>query len=240
MVLVVSTAIAISGGFYACWNYPKGGPVLRAFMIDGTSNANAVTDDNVIFARAAAEAGRITLPANLPLNGADGGSTPELQGAWLNSVLIESGPPETNLWHGIIDYPNVLEGTFTNLQTGQKFTIWSGDTITVTDQNGWTAKFQWNPLADSQWQYVPNSLRDQNGNPVNTTGSNAPHSGGSLQPGGRYWVTLPPNWGAIPIFLEPIYDDPVPGGTITVGPIGPTTPYSYQCAAIGAGNDCAP
>lgn len=191
MVLVVSTAIAISGGFYACWNYPKGGPVLRAFMIDGTSNANAVTDDNVIFARAAAEAGRITLPANLPLNGADGGSTPELQGAWLNSVLIESGPPETNLWHGIIDYPNVLEGTFTNLQTGQKFTIWSGDTITVTDQNGWTAKFQWNPLADSQWQYVPNSLRDQNGNPVNTTGSNAPHSGGSLQPGGRYWVTPP-------------------------------------------------
>src|SRR6185437_4914555 len=98
---------------YACWIYPKGGPVLRSYMIDGTSNADAVTDDNIIFARAAAEAGRVTLPSNLPLNGADGNSTPELQGAYLGSVLTMTGS-ESSLWHGIINYPQVLEGTFIN------------------------------------------------------------------------------------------------------------------------------
>jgi hypothetical protein len=237
-VLVISTAIAISAGFSACTIIEDGKPYLHVEMIDGSTNADAVNNDNVVLARAAAESGRIVLPTNLPLNGANGNSTPELQGEYLNSVLIESGMPEENLWHGIFDYPEILEGKFTNTQTGQQFSIWDGDTVTVTDQNGWTAKFEWNPEADPQWQYVANSTRDQNGNPVNVVGANPPSSGGTAQPVGSLDVSLPASWGALSVFVVPMYsNDNVATGTITVGEL--QYPLAPQCAAITAtDNDC--
>lgn len=243
VVLVVSTAIAISGAYYACWIYPHGGEVLRAYPLTAVNNADAVATDNTIFARAAAQAGRITLPANLPLNGAGGSSTPILWESFLNTVLTPIGSPTTSLWHGIIDFPEVAEGTFYNTQAKVTFQIWDDDTITVIDSNGWSAKFQWNPGADPQWQLVPNSIRDANGNPVDTsTGSNAPAPGATAQPVGPIDVSLPSSWNDIPFTVTPTYDDPSPSGTITVGPVPLGQPVTdggqLQCAALSSTGIC--
>ena len=222
VVMVVSTAIAISGSFYACWIYPHGSPALRAYPISGSTFSGAISQDNQILSRVRVESGPVTFPSNLPFNGAGGSSIPELWEQYLSDdVLTEvPGSQEFSLWHMITGAPTVERDTFINNETGKSFDAWNTDTVVVTDSNGWTAKFQFTPGAPYNWMYVPNSIRDQNGNPpAGTTGANVPSPGGTPQPVGWLNFSLPTTWGNMPFDIELWFDNSTPGGTITVEPL---------------------
>lgn len=224
-VLVVSTEIAISGDYYACWRYPHGVGVLEMIALTGGSNADAVSADNLLLARSAKVAS-IHLPSTLVVT-----STPELISQWLSS---SAGIPEVpgsqvpaSPWHALLDYPQVVEATFIDTTTGQTFNLWNGDVITVTDANGWTAKFQWTPLSSIQWTFVVGSVRDANGNPVPNAAANQPAPGGVGQSTGPIDVSLPPDWNPNNFWIMPVFDNPTPGGTVTVGPISSLNPDGY-------------
>ena len=130
---------------------------LSVFGFGGTAHARSAT-------------GRIGLPPSYTVN-----ATPELISQWLSSVEIPEvpGTQVVSVWHGLTNFPQFIRWTFVNTQTGDTFTLWNSDTVTVTDSNGWTAKFQWEPLSSIQWVFVPDSIRDENGNaPSSTTSQN--------------------------------------------------------------------
>jgi hypothetical protein len=231
-VLVVSTKIAISEAFYACWIYSHGtNPgILRTNPLDDGTFADTIAEDNMLMARALADAGHVAMPSNLPFN--DANATAEVFEAEVSSVLlpIVPGSTEYSLWHMITGAPAVEEDSFTNTETGEKFDAWNTDTVEITDSNGWTAKFQFTPGAPYNWMLVPNSVRDKSGNPVNTIGS-APVPGGTAEPVGALDVSLPSSWGTAEIYITPWYDDSLPDGQITVGPI-------LQCYLDVATGEC--
>lgn len=240
IITVVSTSIAISQSFYACYIYPYGQAsrgYLRTPSISGNTFADTIGEDEILFARAQVANGRVTMPANLPFNGAGGSSTPDLWEAYISQVVLpEIGAPAPGLWHMITGAPTVLEGTFENTQTGQEFQAWNTDTIIATDQNGWTAEFQYTPGAPYNWILVANSIRDAQGNPVDTTNSYAPVPGGVAEPIGPINIMLPSTWGNVPVYVTPLYGAPIP--QITVGPLTPN-PAWLQCAALNTIGDCA-
>jgi hypothetical protein len=176
-LVVASDNLPISGVFYY-------GPIVGrtglydAFSLSGLTNTEAIATDTKLFARSAK--GRVTTPGSIPLNG----TTPEIIGAWLGSSegVPQTGPSTVSLWHAVTNFPQILQGTFTNFATGETFTLWNGDVITVIDSNGWTAQFQWTPLSTIQWALLPDSIRDQNGNPIGVPPPTA--SPGARQPGG--------------------------------------------------------
>lgn len=224
-VLVVSTEIAISGAYYPCWRYPHGVGVLEMIALTGGSNADAVSADNLLLARSAKVAS-IHLPSTLVVT-----STPELISQWLSS---SAGVPEVpgsqvlaSPWHALSDYPQVVEATFVDTTTGQTFNLWNGDVITVTDARGWTAKFQWTPLSSIQWTLVVGSIRDAKGHPVPNAATNQPTPGGVGQPGGPIDVSLPPDWNPNNFWIMPDFNNPTPGGTVTVGPVSSLNPDGY-------------
>lgn len=233
-VLVVSTEIAISGDYYACWRYPHGVGVLEMIALTGGSNADAVSADNLLMARALANSGRLVLPPNLPFVG-DSASFDVLWNEWVSNVGLHLDTVgQTEFWHGILDMLTPMyTATYTNEQTGEEFQVWAGDVITVTDSSGYTAKFEYTPGAPTDWTYVPNSIRDPQGNSVPNTGANLPAPGGTPQPTGPYNVSLPVNWDGLGpgvffnFFLTPNFGDQTPGGEVIVGPVSSDNPVGY-------------
>jgi hypothetical protein len=109
-----------------------------------------------------------------------------------------------------------------NMATHQTFTLWSGDTVKVTDSNGFTALFQWIPTVNPPWIYKAGSLRDKSGNPVDDgTAAPKPTTGGSPQPTSPVTITLP---GGPSLTVLPFYNNPTPTGVITVSPIDDPSP----------------
>ena len=195
---------------------------LRLNALTGGSNAAAVSADNLLMARALADAGKVALPPNLPLVGGGGSSFDSLWNQWVSNVgLHQDTFGQSEFWHGVLDMLEPMAtATYTVEATGVEFQVWAGDTITVTDSNGYTAKFQFTPGAPTNWTYVPNSIRDPKGNSVPNTGSNLPVPGGISQPGGSIDVSLP-GGGFDNFWILPWYDNTTPGGVVTVGALQP-------------------
>ncbi len=245
VVLVVSTQIAISGAFYACWLYPSGNPgphYLWTNALRGGSNSDAIAFDNAIMARAELNAGRITLPSSQAFDGEGGSSTPSQWEDLVSSSLVMVVPGSESYgfaWHFVNGMPSIFSEEFVNTGTGTTFRAWEGDTITVYDSNGWSAKFQFIYGVTWDWVLVPNSIRDQNGNPPpGTTSLEGPIGGGVSQPIGALNVTLPAPWGGIPVEIIALYNGTTPDGSIVVGPVEPTPQWETQCAALGVTDTC--
>jgi hypothetical protein len=82
-------------------------------------------------------------------------------------VLTATG---TSFWHAVLtlNLGQVQWGTFKDMSTGQAFTIYSTEEITVYDANGWSMKVQWIPsVASAPFQIVPGSVRDNHGDDLN-------------------------------------------------------------------------
>lgn len=213
-VLVISAAVPISEFFYECLQH-SGTGINGTFTLvvkpaDTGANADSIANDALLISRSA-KTGPITLPSDFSLTG----STDEEMSAYLSSAagIPQNGTSTISLWHGITNFPQVLQGTFVNVQTGEAFTLWNGDTITVTDSNGNTAKFQWTPLSTIQWRLVPNSVRNAAGNPPGATPMAAGADGSSVT------VTLPNgNTTIITPFQAPDGDPPLPKGTVILEP----------------------
>jgi hypothetical protein len=234
VVIVISSVAPLSGSYHACLLTVFNNTKILAVTMGVTNDAQAIAADNALFARSS-KVGLIRLPSNLPLMNA---SDPiELTGAWLQTVgLAQYGASYSSLWHGLLtlNLPAVLQGTFINLTDGTKFTLWSGDTVQVTDVNGYTAKFQWNPGASPTWQFVSGSIRDPHGKPVPNTARNNPDNnpepvaGGTKQPVGVVIISYP---GGPPVDVTTWYGNPTPTGIITIG----TAPETFACVDPG---DC--
>jgi hypothetical protein len=236
--IVVSNAAPISGDFYVClqftyyYGYPIG--VMTAIPIDATTNADTITYDDRIIARSA-ETGIIRTPTGIPVT-----ETPETISAWLSSAagVPQVGPSEIDLWHGLTNFPQAVEGKFIVSATGQQFTLWNSDTITVTDQNGWTAKFQWTPLSNIQWKLVPGSIRDQNGNPP-TANEQEPNPGTPLAPAqyalvaAGLTISYP---GGPTVFIFPFF---YPTAIVTVQQLYNDIPPAQLCVDLEGSTACA-
>lgn len=190
--------------------------------LTGTTNADTITADALLFHRSA-KTGPIKLPVGIGL-----GDTPEAISAWLSSAegVPQSGTSSFSVWHAITNYPQLVKGTFTNTETGETFTVWNGDVITVTDPaTGNTAQFQWTPLSTVQWTLVPGSERDSNGNPI---GQSGPPSGAAVPTAS---VSIPGN--NFPTITVTPFDDSLPRGEITVGE--PTEVGAGDAPSVGGG-----
>jgi hypothetical protein len=227
--MVISTAVPISGSYYTCWTVPRSGQVKGGGAIaqgsvsvqtykelNVVTNADAISADNVLLARSA-KAQPVKIPPQFSANDNDGDLS-----AWLSSTegIPQSGPSSISLWHGIANFPQAVQGTFINTQTGEVFSLWNGDTIRVIDSNGNSALFQWTPLSSNQWTEVPGSFRNAQGNSptASTPAQPEPTPGGTPQPVGPILTTYP-GGPTQPTTVVPWYDNPTPGGTVTVEPL---------------------
>lgn len=107
--------------------------------------------------------------------------------------------------------------TFKDAVTGQTFTIYSGEIITVYDANGWSIQLKYTPsVAGAPWQPVPGSVRDKNGNKVNMVNNvpTTPIPSGGAADGTPVNVAAGSTWN--PVYVTP-WNDSLPQGTITVG-----------------------
>jgi hypothetical protein len=213
-LLVISELVPISEFFYECLLHTGTGIGTFTLVVkpaDSGANGDTIANDALLLGRSA-KTGEIDLPSSLSLIT----DTQEIISSYLSSAdgVPQSGASQISLWHGITNFPQAVQGTFTNIQTGETFTLWNGDTITVTDSNGNTAKFKWTPLSSVQWALVPNSVRDKNGNPPGKTPTPALPAGGSLT------VTLPAGQGTTIVtpYQAPPGDPALPRGTVTVDP----------------------
>lgn len=210
-LFIASAAAPISGIFFPCiWNTGEGFELISAMPIGPASNAQTILVDAFTLRRSA-KTGSILLPDTYSVN-----DVAETISEWLSSAagvpLLSS---TVSIWHGITNFPQAVEGTFVVTATGQTFQLWNGDTITVTDSNGWTAQFQWSPLSTIHWQLVPNSIRNAQGQPPSgSEPTSAPKS--SQLPGAAVSVTLP---NGITVAVIPTDVTTTPDGTITVEPI---------------------
>jgi hypothetical protein len=198
--------------------------------VDTGANSDTIANDAILISRDA-KTGPINLPSNFSLIT----STDEEMSAYLSSAagIPQNGSSTLSFWHGFLNMPQFLQGTFVNTQTGETFTVWNGDTITVTDSNGNTAKFQWQPFSTVQWRLVPNSIRDSEGNPPGVTPTAAAAIGPPVS------VTLPNNQQiTLTPYQAPDNSPPLPRGTVTVEPLPGGTALvgcengSPSCAAI--------
>ena len=215
-IIVISTLVPISGAYYLCWRSQHGATVYGVVPINANTDAGAIAADNAMFHRSA-KLGLIQLPPSLPLVG---GSDPiEVIGAYLQGAqgLPMIGVPTFSLWHSLFSgsIGAVEQGTFKNMTTGETFTLWSGDTVKVTDSNGNTALFQWIPSVSPPWVYKAGSMHDKAGHSI-PDGSSTPISstGGSAQPIASIVFSYP---SGPTLTITPWYDNPTPTGTVTVG-----------------------
>jgi hypothetical protein len=228
-VLVVSALYPISEFFYECLLHTGTGIGTFTMVVkpaDSGANADAIANDALLIARSA-KTGPITLPTDITLTG----DPQETISAYLSSAagVPQNGTSVISLWHGITNFPQAIQGTFVNTETGETFTLWNGDTIIVTDSNGDTAKFQWTPLSSIQWTLVPGSIRDKNGNPIGQTSTPASAAGPSVA------VTLPDQQtSVITPYQAQIGDPPLPKGTVTLDPDVGITGTQVVCWGGGA------
>jgi hypothetical protein len=182
------------------------------------TDAGAVANDIAILTRSV-KMNPITLGAGEIIQGVD---PIDLISTWLQARLVETGTG-TSFWHSIVtlNLSQVVWGKFTDPVTGQTFTIYSGEEITVYDANGWSLKVQWTPsVAGQPWQIVPGSVRDNHGNKVNMV-NNVPTTpapvSGSTEPSALTSIAPGVSWN--PVILTP-FNDGLPKGQITVCPDG--------------------
>jgi hypothetical protein len=214
MVMVASATIPISGTYYACSRVVHGIYGVGAVPFTATTDAQTISADGLLLFRSAKTL-PIKLPPSIPIT-----ETPEIISAWLSSAagIPQVGATSLGYWHALTNFPQLIKGTFINTATGETFTVWNGDVITVTDSNGNTAQFQYTPLGSVQWTLVPGSTRI-NGQPVGGT----PPTGGL--PGAAVSVTYPNG----PTVTITPFNDTLPRGTVTVGdPIDQGGPPSSE------------
>jgi hypothetical protein len=220
IVLVSSATLPIGGLFYACQRSAHGITSNGAVAINANTDAQTISADAAALFRSA-KTKAITLPPGTPIT-----DTQEIISAWLSSAagIPLEGSTSLGFWHALANFPQLIKGTFLNVATGEIFTLWNGDVITVTDSSGNTAQFQWTPLSTIQWTLVPGSIRIH-GNPVGAT----PPVG--ALPGAALTVTYPNG----PTVIVTPYNDTLPSGTITVGdPIDiPNSPPIVVCLGLG-------
>jgi hypothetical protein len=128
-------------------------------------NAAAAALDNQIYARAA-KIPPISVPQHLPYNEVEATIA-----AYLATQVVSTGQIGIDVWHGITNFPLVVWVTVVDMQTGNAYKLFVGDTITVNYPDGYSEKWQFlGPAAGSiQWRRVPNTLM-HNGLPVLETG----------------------------------------------------------------------
>jgi hypothetical protein len=226
MLIVVGGTVPISAGFDYVYHVAHGG-YYATVPIYVTTNTQTISSDALLLARSA-KTGEIALPPGYTVN-----DTQEEISSWLSSAggVPIGGAPSASLWHGLTNYPQLLQGTFTITATGQQFTLWNGDVITVTDSNGWSAQFQWTPLSSVQWTLVPNSIRNAQGKPPGApnlapTSTQEPGAAQTIAlPGGQIITiiptTVPPNQN-VPrgtVILEPDPQLPAPTVSCTGNPV---------------------
>jgi hypothetical protein len=204
IMLVVSSSLPISGAYYPCQRDAKI-TSYSAFAITATTDAETISADAAVLSRSA-KTTEITLPSGLTLTG----SEPEEISAWLSSAsgIPLDGATTLGFWHALTNFPQLIQGTFINTATGQTFTVWNGDVITVVDPDGNTAQFQYTPLSSIQWTLVPGSIRNSQGAPIGSTTTPT----GALT-GAAVTVGYP---GGPTVTITP-YNDTTPTGTVTVG-----------------------
>lgn len=210
-LLVISTSLPLSGTFSVCQvDLARGAHHLVTIPISTATDAGAIAADNLLLARSV-KMQAIKLPTDLPFQGTD---PIDLIGSWLAGDLVLTNIT-TGFWHGVLtlNIPAVTQGTFKDKSTGQTFTLWSGDTINVSDSNGWTAKYQWIPSANPPWQLVPGSVHNAQGQQVNMSNNTPVNTGGAAQPIGPINISVP---GGTTIILTPWNDPTTPGGSVIV------------------------
>jgi len=109
--------------------------------------------DNSIFARATKFA-PIHAP-DLTYNEED-----EIILQYIETQLTETGGTGLSIWHGLTNFPQIVWYIMVDLQTGQSFQVYVGDTITIQYANGYSEQWQFlGPEAGSiQWKRVENTL----------------------------------------------------------------------------------
>jgi hypothetical protein len=185
-VLLVSSnlvPVTLSATYAVSYIYPHGVETMLITLQSsyGLDDAAALSQDNRLIARATKMPPVVLPPALSP------GDDDSLVSAALLSLLPVQGLPGLGVPHDIsglasFTYVNVL-----NVQTGQTYQLFNGDTITVTftdaANNQWTAQFQVNVGglgSIALFPMVPGSLRDANGNdPTKTPTSNTGQTGAS-------------------------------------------------------------
>lgn len=223
-LFVISTAVPLSQTFYACYiSGPHGAGKLVAATIGPATTAGAIAADNAVLHRSVPE-GSLTLPGNITWTNTS--DPPEVAEAWVQGALILTDTG-TSFWHGLSNLPNMPQvtfGKFLNTQTNTTFEIYAGDTITVTDANGYSAQVEWNPLVSPPWKYVAGSLRYKGQavpNTANLPPGPSPSNGGAFQGVGPITITLP---GGPTQTITPVYDNTTPGGSVSIGPLMDTGP----------------
>jgi len=169
-VMVVSDLYPVTGlfkGYYVAPDVPGQGSNKYVVQAITGDSAATIAFDARIMARALSVK-PVTMPSTVNI-GDDVGVNESLA-----QMLIPTGQTSFNAWHGITNFPQFQSFTYMDARTGKTTSIYIGDTITVTDINGNTAKFKLvNPASTMPWQYVDGSLKDKNGNPITNTSTPA-------------------------------------------------------------------
>lgn len=167
--LVVSVANPLSGPFKLS-QIDRGTVVVQA--VDLLDTLAALDFDNRVFGRAMKQLS-ITLPDNFSPSDED----VILSGAISGELILLPGTTSTSWWHFFTSLPSLelVSNEYIVVSTGQRVRIFVGATITVKFSNGYTAKYKLVNIHSSiQWQLVPGSLRDQDGNEPNAAPASAP------------------------------------------------------------------
>ena len=210
-VVVVSTSVPISGIYYFRWS----GGTFSLNSVNPRTDTAAVANDEVLLARSV----KMTPITLLPGQTIQGVDIPEDINGWLQGRLVQTDGG-TSFWHAMLtlNFPQVVWATFRDPVTGQSFTVYSGEIITIFDASGWSVQVQYNlGVASVPWQIVPGSVRDNHGNKVNMV-NNVPITPipgtGSLVLGAALTVSGGVTWN--PVKIIP-WQDNTPTGTVTVG-----------------------
>jgi hypothetical protein len=211
-LIVISTSVPISGIYY--YSYSNG--AFSLLSVNPETDAAAVANDELLLARSI-KMTKLTLTTGQNIQGVD---PIDLISGWLQSRLIMTDTG-TSLWHAIatLNLPQVTYATFKDPVTGDSFTVYSGETITVYDSNGWSIQLTYTPsVAGAPWQIVPGSVRDNNGNKVDMV-NNVPTtpevSAGSPVLAASISVAGGISWN--PITVTP-WQETLPKGSATVEP----------------------
>lgn len=209
LLIVSSTEYALSGAYRATW-YSVPYSYMLLNYVRGLTDGDAIKLDGELVARST-KIPPVILPPSIPPN-----ETPEIIEGFVAGVLVQTGQGGNSLWHGLFPgtVGQVAYVIVKDTQTGQTYTMWANDPITIRFSNGWSCKVIWSPFSDPQFQIVPNSMRDQNGNPPGSTTSppasqNGPSTDlGNLGDPSTGIVYVSPDAGSTPT------------GTVTIEPTG--------------------